>query len=85
MSDYAKEAGLTWLNVLWDAYKINVAQLRGLSPEDIDDYVNNGPELLARFKGDDAKLALEYGLVDALKTRDRSNSTNTWLPFSLRF
>jgi protease-4 len=70
MSDYAKEASLSWLNVLWDAYKTNVAQLRGLSPEYIDDYVNNGPALLARFKGDDAKLALDFGLVDALKTRD---------------
>jgi protease-4 len=70
MSDYAREASLSWLNVLWDAYKINVAQLRGLSPEYIDDYVNNGPALLARFKGDNAKLALDFGLVDALKTRD---------------
>ncbi len=70
MSDYAKEASLSWLNVLWDTYKTNVAQLRSLSPEHIDDYVNNGPALLARFQGDDARLALDYGLVDALKTRD---------------
>jgi protease-4 len=70
MSDYAKEASISWLNVLWDTYKTNVAQLRGLSPEEIDDYVNNGPALLARFKGDDARLALDFGLVDALKTRD---------------
>ena len=70
MSQYAKEANLSWLNVLWDAYKIEVAQLRGLSPQDIDDYINNGPELLARVGGDDAQLALNFGLVDALKTRD---------------
>jgi protease-4 len=70
MSEYAKEANLSWLNVLWDAYKIKIAQLRGLSPEDIDDYINNGPEHLTRFGGDTAQLALEYGLVDALKTRD---------------
>lgn len=70
MSEYAKEANLSWLNVLWDAYKTNVAQLRGLSPEDIDDFVNNRPEHLARVGGDDAQLALDFGLVDALKTRD---------------
>lgn len=70
MSQYAKEANLSWLNVLWDAYKIKVAQLRGLSPEDIDEYINNGSELLARVGGDDAQLALDFGLVDALKTRD---------------
>jgi len=70
MSEYAKDANLTWLNVLWGAYKTEVAQLRGLSPADIDDYINNGPELLARVGGDDAQLALDLGLVDALKTRD---------------
>jgi len=70
MSEYAKDANLSWLNVLWAAYKTKVAQLRGLKPEDIDDYINNGPELLARVAGDDAQLALDLGLVDALKTRD---------------
>jgi protease-4 len=70
MSDFAKEANLSWLTVLWDAYKEKVAQHRGLAPEDIDEYINNGPDLLARRGGDDAQLALDFGLVDALKTRD---------------
>ncbi|CAB1078694.1 hypothetical protein JY97_17745 [Alkalispirochaeta odontotermitis] len=70
MSDYAKDANLTWLNVLWGAYKTTVAQLRDLAPENIDDYINNGPAHLARAGGDDAQLALDLGLVDALKTRD---------------
>ena len=70
MSEYAKEANLSWLNVLWEAYKTKVAQLRGLLPQDIDDYINNGPELLTSVGGDDAQLALDLGLVDALKTRD---------------
>ena len=70
MSEYAKEANLSWLNVLWNSYKTEVAQLRGMTPEDIDDYINNGPDLLARAGGDGAQLALDYGLVDALKTRD---------------
>ena len=70
MSEYAKEANLSWLNVLWDAYKTKVAKLRGLKPNDIDDYINNRAELLARVGGDDARLARDFGLVDALKTRD---------------
>jgi protease-4 len=70
MSEYAKEANLSWLNVLWDAYKDTVAQHRGLAPEDIDEYINGGPDLLARLGGDDARLALDFGLVDGLKTRD---------------
>ena len=70
MSEYAKEANLSWLNVLWDNYKTNVAQLRGFSPEVIDDYINNMSAHLASAGGDSAQLALDYGLVDALKTRD---------------
>jgi len=70
MSEYAKEANSAWLNVLWDAYKTNVAQLRGLAPESIDEYVNNRSELLNRVGGDTARLALDFGLVDSLKTRD---------------
>ncbi|MBT8367366.1 MAG: signal peptide peptidase SppA [Deltaproteobacteria bacterium] len=70
MSEYAKEANLSWLNVLWDIYKANVAQLRGFSPEAIDDYINNMSAHLASTGGDSAQLALDYGLVDALKTRD---------------
>jgi protease-4 len=70
MSEQAKEANSAWLNVLWDAYKTNVAQLRGLAPESIDEYANNRSELLTRADGDTARLALDFGLVDALKTRD---------------
>jgi protease-4 len=70
MSEYAKEANSAWLNVLWDNYKANVAQLRGLAPENIDDYANNRAEHLIRVGGDTAQLALDFGLVDSLKTRD---------------
>ena len=70
MSEYAKEANLAWLSVLWDSYKADVAELRGLKPEGIDDYINNISGHLSRVKGDSAQLALNYGLVDALKTRD---------------
>ncbi len=70
MSEYAKEANLSWLSVLWDAYTGSIAELRGLPPEAVDDYINNVSVNLARVKGDTARLALDHGLVDALKTRD---------------
>jgi len=70
MSQYAKEANLAWLTVLWDAFKGNIAEMRGLEPKGIDDYINNISEHLAGVAGDTARLALNYGLVDELKTRD---------------
>ena len=70
MSEYAKEANLSWLSVLWDTYTGTIAELRGLPPEAVDDYINNVSENLSLVKGDTAQLALDHGLVDALKTRD---------------
>ena len=70
MSEYAKEANLSWLSVLWDAFAASIAELRRLPPETVDDYINNVSENLSLVKGDTAQLALDHGLVDALKTRD---------------
>ena len=70
MSPYAKEANLAWLTVLWDAFKTDLARLRGLKPEAIDDYINNISAHLKKVDGDTAQLAVDYGLVDELKTRD---------------
>ena len=71
MSDYAKEANLAWLSVLWDFYKTDVAKQRGFDPQDLDDYINNIPSHLANADGDTAIMALNLGLVDELKTRDQ--------------
>jgi protease-4 len=70
MSSYAREANLAWLTVLWDAFKSDLARLRGLDAGSIDDYINNISEHLKKVDGDSARLALDYGLVDDLKTRD---------------
>jgi len=70
MSDYAKEANLAWLTVLWDFYKVDVASRRGFRPQDLDDLINNLPGHLAEAEGDAALMALNLGLVDELKTRD---------------
>ena len=70
MSEAAKQANTAWLNVLWDAYKSDVASLRGIDASSIDALINNIGAYLAKEGGDSAKLALHNGLVDALKTRD---------------
>jgi protease-4 len=70
MSDEAREANLSWLNDLWHAYKSDIAALRGMDTDRIDGYINGVADYLAKVEGDIAKLALELGFVDALKTRD---------------
>ncbi len=67
MSDNAKEANLLWLGVLWDAYKNDVANARGLSNGDIESYVVNYPETIKTAKGDNAQVALDAKLVSELK------------------
>lgn len=58
-----------WLSALWDNYTSDVAAQRSLQPEDLDDYINSIPQNLQSVSGDTAQLALNYGLVDELKTR----------------
>ncbi len=70
MSPYAREANMAWLTAIWNAYTVDVAQLRGLQPSDINAYINGIAGHLAAVGGDPAELALQYGLVDGLKTRD---------------
>ncbi len=74
MSKYAKEANLAWLTVLWDDFKGNLAALRGMDAQAIDGYINNISNHLAGVDGDAAQLALNYGLVDEIKTRSEVNS-----------
>jgi protease-4 len=71
MSDYAKEANLAWLDVLWGDYKRVVSQQRELNSHQLDDYINNFPAHLAKADGDAAVAALNLGLVDELITRDQ--------------
>jgi protease-4 len=70
MSAQEREVNAALLNVLWSAYKSDVAAQRGIDPAMIDDYINHFPSRLAAVDGDSAKLALGYRLVDGLKTRD---------------
>jgi len=70
MSEFDKEANSALLSVLWNSYKAEVAGLRGIAPQSIDDYINTFPAQLAVSGGDAAALALSRRLVDGLRTQD---------------
>ncbi|MDQ2068863.1 signal peptide peptidase SppA [Natronospira bacteriovora] len=70
MSDEDREARLTYLTSLWDAWLEDVAERRGMGSDDIQNYINGFPERLQGVDGDYARLTLELGLVDALLPRD---------------
>lgn len=70
MSEFDKEASSALLDVLWDSYKGDVAEARGIDAEIIDAYIDRFPERLAEHAGDAARLAVASGLVDDLKTAD---------------
>jgi protease-4 len=69
MSPEAKEANLAFLNVLWDQYAASIEKARGLPSGDVKRYANSLGQLLAAAGGDFAKAALDYKLVDGLKSR----------------
>ncbi len=69
MAPSEREESAVWLNSLWSSYTKDVTRARSLKPTALDDYVNEAPAALAAVSGDAAKLALQRGLVTALKSR----------------
>jgi protease-4 len=63
-----EETGL-WLETLWNAYQQDVTRARSLPANALNDYIADEPAALAAVSGDAAKLALQRGLVTALKSR----------------
>jgi len=74
MSEADREANAAWLTSLWDTYTLEIAGLRGIQPDLISDYINNFPSNLKAVEGDAARMALKFGLVDGLKTKDEIQS-----------
>jgi protease-4 len=72
MSDAAKEANKAWLTEMWTQYKISVAQARGLDIDDFDEELDIFLQKFEQVGGDFAKYALDFGWVDALKTREQA-------------
>ncbi len=70
MSDAAKQANQAWLESLWEQYKVDVAQARGLDKANFDETLDAFIAKLDKADGDFATYALENGWVDALRTRE---------------
>ncbi len=74
MSEEAKSQNMTWLTTLWDTITADIIRERKLDAKAIETYIENIPSELATAGGDTARLALESGLVDGLKTREQLRS-----------
>ena len=69
MSSADQEATNVFLNALWDDYKADIADARGLDSSELQIYSDDALELLEAAGGDAALMALRHGLVDELLTR----------------
>ncbi len=69
MAPSEREESSVWLNSLWNSYTQDVTRARSLKPNALNEYVNDAPAALTALNGDAAKLALQRGLVTALKSR----------------
>lgn len=73
MSDASREHNQLWLTDLWQTYYEQVEQQRGLSPDTLNDYINNLDQHMAANAGDSATLAKNKNLVDELASRHTIN------------
>src|ERR1700722_3502753 len=69
MAPSEREESSVWLQALWNSYSQDVVLARSLSANALNDYVADAPAALAAVNGDAAKLAMQRGLVTALKSR----------------
>ena len=73
MSPEDREETLGYLNGLWSGYRSAVAAARGLQPEALQTYADGFATQIQKQSGDTAQMALDAGLVTALKTDDEIN------------
>ena len=69
MAPSEREESSVWLDALWNAYQQDVTRARSLPANALNEYIAEEPAALAAVNGDAAKLALQRGLVTALKSR----------------
>jgi len=74
MSPEARTQNMSWLNTLWETITTDIIRERTLDSNAIEIYTENIPSELAVAGGDTARLALDSGLVDGLKTREELRS-----------
>jgi len=70
MSPQDEEASRVYLDALWNAYQADVTAARDLAAPALQQYADDIVALLDEAGGDTARLAVSYGLVDELLTRD---------------
>ena len=70
MSPQDEESSRVFLDALWSQYQRDVTTARRLAGPALQRYADQIVALLEEAGGDTAKLALDYGLVDELLTRD---------------
>jgi protease-4 len=69
MAPSERDETSVWLDSLWNAYSEDVTRARSLPAGALKDFIADEPAALAAVNGDAAKLALQRGLVTALKSR----------------
>jgi protease IV len=69
MAPSEREETSVWLEALWKAYSADVTRARSLPATALNDFVAQQPASLQAVNGDQAKMALQRGLVTALKSR----------------
>jgi protease IV len=69
MAPTEREEASVWLEALWNAYTQDVTRARSLPAGALKDFVAEQPASLQAVNGDMAKMALQRGLVTALKSR----------------
>lgn len=70
MSPEDRDATREYLDAAWQAYQADITAARPKAGAQITRYVGEAPELLAAADGDSAKMALDAGFVDGLKSAD---------------
>jgi len=69
MAPSEREETSVWLEALWNAYTQDVTRARSLPAAALNDFVTSQPASLQAVNGDMAKMALQRGLVTALRSR----------------
>jgi protease-4 len=69
MSPSERDESSVWLEALWNAYQQDVTRARSLPAGALNEFIVDEPAALQAVNGDAAKLALQRGLVTALKSR----------------
>ncbi len=74
MSDADRIANKAWLGTLWEAYKTDLAAMRGIKPERIQTMLDAPSTYLAKHNGNFGRLMQAEGLVDELADKHEAES-----------